>query len=204
MNLSVLNFDSSVSDQVCALDPGVFGVIPKPEVMNEVVKWQLAKRRSGTRKVKGVGEVEGSTRKPHQQKKTGRARLGSAYSAQCRGGGVVFGPVVRDHGYSLNKKVRSLGLRMSLSLRVDQGDVSVFRDFNSEVRKTSEMDDLLYSVSRGLILIVSNSEDLRKLCNNIPRVNVIRPCGVNVYDVLRHSKIILTFSDVRKLEARFL
>src|SRR5438105_9284884 len=93
----------------------IFAAAPRPDVMARVVHWQLAKRRAGTHKAKGMGEVQGTTKKPYKQKGTGRARQGSLRSPQFRKGGVVHGPVPRDHGYDLPKKVRRLGLISALS-----------------------------------------------------------------------------------------
>src|SRR6185437_2952331 len=97
------------------LPDDIFGAKPRPDIMARVVHWQMPKRRSGNHKVKGMAEVSGTTKKPYRQKGTGNARQGSLRSPQFRTGGVVHGPVVRSHEYSLNKKVRRLGLISALS-----------------------------------------------------------------------------------------
>ena len=107
------------------LPEALFAAQPRADIMARVVHWQLAKRRAGTHKVKGMGEVSGTTKKPYRQKGTGNARQGSLRAPQFRGGGVVHGPVVRDHGYSLNKKVRRLGLISALSQKAAEGKLVV-------------------------------------------------------------------------------
>src|SRR5438874_12180128 len=99
------------------LSEEVFGLPVRPDILARVVDWQLAKRRAGTHKTKGISEISGTTKKPYRQKGTGRARQGSLRSPQFRGGARIFGPVVRDHGYDLPKKVRKLGLKTALSTK---------------------------------------------------------------------------------------
>ena len=107
------------------LPDDIFGAKPRPDIMARVVHWQMAKRRSGNHKVKGMAEVSGTTKKPYRQKGTGNARQGSLRSPQFRTGGVVHGPVVRSHEYSLNKKVRRLGLISALSQKAADGKLVV-------------------------------------------------------------------------------
>src|SRR5215218_10618043 len=120
------------------LPDAVFAAEPRADIMARVVHWQLAKRRAGTHKVKGMGEVSGTTKKPYRQKGTGNARQGSLRAPQFRTGGVVHGPVVRDHGYSLNKKVRRLGLISALSQKAAEGKLVVLDAANGTV-KTGEL-----------------------------------------------------------------
>jgi len=121
------------------LPDALFGAVPRADIMARVVHWQLAKRRAGTHKVKGMGEVSGTTKKPYRQKGTGRARQGSLRSPQFRGGGVVHGPVVRDHGYELPKKVRRLGLISALSQKRAEGKLVVLDAATSEDGKTAAL-----------------------------------------------------------------
>ena len=124
MQLPVITLDNGRAGEI-DLPETLFGATPRPDIMARVVHWQLAKRRAGTHKVKGMGEVSGTTKKPYRQKGTGNARQGSLRAPQFRTGGVVHGPVVRDHGYSLNKKVRRLGLISALSQKVAEGKLVV-------------------------------------------------------------------------------
>src|SRR5215218_7750099 len=120
------------------LPDAVFAAEPRADIMARVVHWQLAKRRAGTHKVKGMGEVSGTTKKPYRQKGTGNARQGSLRAPQFRTGGVVHGPVVRSHAYRLNKKVRRLGLISALSQKAKDGKLVVL-DLSDAAAKTGEM-----------------------------------------------------------------
>ena len=120
MKLDVVDFDAKAVGSA-ELPDEIFAAEPRVDIIARVIHWQLAKRRAGTHKVKGMGEVSGTTRKPYKQKGTGNARQGSLRAPQFRTGGVVHGPVVRDHGYSLNKKVRRLGLVSALSQKAAEG-----------------------------------------------------------------------------------
>ena len=117
MKLDVITLDNKVQGKI-ELSDDVFGVEPRKDILFRVVNWQLAKRRAGTHSTKVISEVSGTTKKPFAQKGTGRARQGSLRSPQMRGGATIFGPVVRDHGFSLLKKVRALGLKMALSSKI--------------------------------------------------------------------------------------
>ncbi len=138
MQVSVITLANNASAGDIELPDAVFGAEPRVDIMARVVHWQLAKRRAGTHKVKGMGEVSGTTKKPYRQKGTGRARQGSLRAPQFRKGGIVHGPVVRDHGYSLNKKVRRLGLISALSQKQKDGKLVVV-DLNGAATKTGEM-----------------------------------------------------------------
>jgi len=125
MQVPVITLANNAQAGDIELPDEVFGAEPRVDIMARVVHWQLAKRRAGTHKVKGMGEVSGTTRKPYRQKGTGNARQGSLRAPQFRKGGIVHGPVVRDHGYSLNKKVRRLGLISALSQKAKEGKLVV-------------------------------------------------------------------------------
>src|SRR5215213_4441054 len=137
MQVPVITLDSGSAGEI-ELPEALFAAQPRPDIMARVVHWQLAKRRAGTHKVKGMGEVSGTTKKPYRQKGTGNARQGSLRAPQFRTGGVVHGPVVRDHGYSLNKKVRRLGLISALSQKAKDGKLMVL-DLSDAAGKTGEV-----------------------------------------------------------------
>ena len=124
MQAKVTTLDSKAAGTV-ELNDAIFGVPVRSDILNRVIKWQLAKRRAGTHKTRGISEISGTTAKPWRQKGTGRARHGSRRSPQFRGGAVTFGPVVRDHAISLPKKVRKLGLRTALSAKAADGKLVV-------------------------------------------------------------------------------
>ena len=119
MKVDVITLDNKVQGQI-ELSQDIFGIAPRKDILFRVVNWQLAKRRAGTHSTKVISEVSGTTKKPFAQKGTGRARQGSLRSPQMRGGATIFGPVVRDHGFSLLKKVRALGLKMALSSKMEE------------------------------------------------------------------------------------
>src|SRR3954447_8936777 len=124
MQVPVITLDNGSAGEI-ELPEALFAAQPRADILARVVHWQLAKRRAGTHKVKGMGEVSGTTKKPYRQKGTGNARQGSLRAPQFRTGGIVHGPVVRSHEYSLNKKVRRLGLIHALSAKAAEGKLVV-------------------------------------------------------------------------------
>lgn len=171
--------------------------------MARVVHWQLAKRRAGTHKVKGMGEVSGTTKKPYRQKGTGSARQGSLRAPQYRTGGVVHGPVVRDHGYDLPKKVRRLGLISALSQKAAEGKLVVL-DAASGVTKTSELAKKLQGLGWGSALIVDASvdENFVRAARNLPKIDILPTIGANVYDILNHEVLAITQAGLEGLKER--
>src|ERR1700692_2796207 len=137
MKLDIFDIDAKAAGSA-ELPDEIFGISPRPDIIARVIHWQLAKRRSGNHKVKGMGEVSGTTRKPFKQKGTGNARQGSLRAPQFRTGGAVHGPVVRDHGYDLPKKVRRLGLISALSQKLAEGRLVVLDEANGTA-KTAEV-----------------------------------------------------------------
>jgi large subunit ribosomal protein L4 len=173
--------------------------------MARVVHWQLAKRRAGTHKVKGMGEVSGTTKKPYKQKGTGRARQGSLRSPQFRTGGVVHGPVVRDHGYDLPKKVRRLGLISALSQKKAEGKLVVIDAAASEEGKTAALRKQVAALGWSSALVIDGTAvDARFLraARNIPGLDVLPTIGANVYDILRHDVLAVTKAGLETLVAR--
>lgn len=199
MNLS----NNSVG--IAKLNPLIFSVEQKLSILHDIVRWQLAKRRTGTHKAKGISDVSGTTAKPYSQKRTGKARQGSLRSPQFRGGGVVFGPVVRSHAYSLNKKVRKFGLKVALSLKYLNNQVVILDNLNVDVKKTSEVCQYIQNFKFSSFLIVGDYEDsLLRAARNLHYVNLIKPIGLNVFDILNHECIMLTSDALRYLEGRLL
>ncbi|WP_341808638.1 50S ribosomal protein L4 [Wolbachia endosymbiont (group E) of Neria commutata] len=187
------------------LNPLIFSVKQKMSILHDIVRWQLAKRRAGTHKTKGISDVSGTTAKPYSQKRTGRARQGSLRSPQFRGGGIIFGPVVRSHAYSLNKKVRKLGLRIALSLKYLNNQVIILDNLNIDVKKTSEMCQYIKNFEFSSFLIVGDyGDDLLRAARNLHYVDLIKPIGLNVFDILNHECIMLTSDALKHLEGRLL
>ena len=152
MQIDITTLDNANAGSV-ELPDAIFAASPRPDIMARVVQWQLSKRRAGTHKVKGMGEVSGTTKKPYKQKGTGNARQGSLRAPQFRTGGVVHGPVVRDHGYDLPKKVRRLGLISALSQKQAEGKLVVL-DAAAGGAKTKELAAKLKALGWKSVLIV--------------------------------------------------
>jgi large subunit ribosomal protein L4 len=178
------------------LDPAVFEAPIKPHLFHAEVKRQLNRRRAGSHSTKNRGAVSGGGSKPYRQKGTGRARQGTIRAPQYHGGGVVFGPVPRSYEQKLPKKVRRAALRAALSLRMREQAVTVVDAFGLEEYSTKRMVGILTAlgVMEESLLIVLEAGDphVERSARNLPRVGVIRVDGLNVYDVLRHRRILFT------------
>lgn len=203
MKVNVITLDNAAAGEI-DLPDALFGIEPRADIMARVVHWQLAKRRAGTHKVKGMGEVSGTTKKPYRQKGTGNARQGSLRAPQFRTGGVVHGPVVRDHGYSLNKKVRRLGLISALSQKAREGKLVVLDSAAPEEAKTGAMVKRLKALGWTSALVVDASVDagFDRAVRNIPKVQALPTIGANVYDILKHDVLAVTKAGVEALTQR--
>ncbi|HXC90145.1 MAG TPA: 50S ribosomal protein L4 [Stellaceae bacterium] len=187
------------------LDDAVFALPVRRDILARVVNWQLAKRRAGTHKTKGISEIQGTTKKPYKQKGTGRARQGSLRSPQFRGGAVIFGPVVRSHAFDLQKKVRRLGLKTALSAKLGEGKLVVIDAAHAEEAKTKALRTRLEVLGWGSVLIIDGAavdQNFARAARNLPRVDVLPQQGANVYDILRRDTLVLTRAAVEQLEAR--
>jgi len=180
------------------LPDSIFAIEPNFNVIKSVINWQLAKRRSGSHKVKTVSEVSGTTAKPFKQKGTGRARQGSLRSVQMRGGGVIFGPVVRDHGYKLNKKVRKLGLSSALSYLLNEKRIKVIKDPKFTKPETSKLASSVKGSGKTLFVYNDQTCDNFKLsAYNIKDVNILNVSGLNVYDLVNSKNVIFCESSIK-------
>jgi large subunit ribosomal protein L4 len=204
MKCPVTTLDNKKAGEI-DLDDSVFGLPARKDILARVVNWQLAKRRAGTHKVKTRGEVSGSTRKLFRQKGTGNARMGSARTTQRRGGGTVFGPVVRDHGFDLTKKVRKLGLKTALSAKAAEGKLIVVDMAAMKQPQTSELAKQFAALGWSSVLIIDGAQvddGFARAARNLPLVDVLPQQGANVYDILRRDTLVLTKGAVEALEAR--
>ena len=204
MQCDVLTLDNKKSGSI-DLDDSVFGVDVKPDVLARVVNWQLAKRRSGNHKTKGISEIAGSTAKPWRQKGTGRARQGSKRATQWRGGQTVFGPVVRSHEYRLNKKVRRLGLRTALSSKKADGTLVVLDEIKLQSSRTKLLSEKLKGLGISKALVISGGvvdPSFARAAANLPNVSYLPQQGANVYDILKCETLILTKDAVTLLVER--
>ncbi len=187
------------------LDEAVFGSAVRADLMSRYVNWQLAKRRGGNHKVKTRSEVSGTTAKPFKQKGTGSARQGSKRAPQLRGGGVVFGPHVRDHGFSLQKKVRKLALKSALSSKQAEGKLIVLDNTKVKSPKTADLIKSLGKLGWESTLVIDGAEldnNFQLAARNIAGLDVLPSQGANVYDILRRDTLVLTQDAVEKLVER--
>ena len=182
------------------LPESVFGIVPNSDVVHEAVVMQLASRRAGTHDTKTISEVSGGGRKPWRQKGTGRARQGSRRSTLWVVGATVFGPTPRKYGYKLPKKVRRLALKSALSSKALENGIFVFDNIDMEKPCTKEIASMLKSIDVKQALIVTDvrNEIVEKSANNMPKVKAMAVDGLNVYDILNHSALILTADAVQK------
>ncbi len=204
MKIDVTTLENKKSGSVELAD-GVFGVPVRSDILHRMVNWQLAKRRAGTHKTKGVSEISGTTAKPFKQKGTGRARQGTSRATQMRGGATVFGPVVRSHAIDLPKKVRRLALKTALSSKQAEGKLVVVDAAALKEAKTSALAGKLKAMGLQSVLVIDGPEvdqNMRKAAANLPMVDVLPQQGANVYDILRHDTLVLTKAAVEHLEAR--
>ena len=186
------------------LADSVFGITPREDIIARVVKWQLAKRRAGTHKVKSRSEIAKTGAKMFRQKGTGRARHGAASVVQFRGGGVVHGPVVRDHGHDLPKKVRKLGLRSVLSAKAASGKLIIVDNLESDGKTASLKAKLTgLGVSNALVVGGETLENgFVRAAANIPLIDVLPSQGLNVYDAVRRDVLVMTKDAVDFSEER--
>lgn len=188
-----------LADEVFAL-PEV-----RRDILARMVNWQLAKRRAGTHKTKGVSEIQGTTKKPWAQKGTGRARAGSLRSPQFRGGATIFGPVVRSHAFGLQKKVRRLALKNALTAKQKDGKLVVLDKASLTGPKTRGLAKQFEALGWKSVLIIDGAtldENFARAARNLPGIDVLPQQGANVYDILRRDTLVLTRDAVQALEAR--
>jgi large subunit ribosomal protein L4 len=184
----------------------IFGVTVKSPVLHQVVKAQLAARRSGTACVKNRSDIAGSQRKLYRQKGTGQARKGNIKSPLLRGGGVVFGPHPRSYEQKVTKKFRKLALKMALSSKLQDDELMVVDQFDLPEIKTKNFLAAVKSLDAPKVLIVTiqKNETLELSSRNVPGVKVIRCEGLNVYDILKYDKLILVEEAIKAIEGRLL
>lgn len=188
-----------------ALPCDIFQVEPRPEILNLVVRAQMAAMRAGTHQTKTRGLVSGGGNKPWKQKGTGRARAGSNRSPVWRGGAIIFGPKPRDYSFKVNARVRALALRMALSSRLAADRLLVVREMKLEQPKTRLFAALARTLEldRPLIVMPEMDESLVRAARNIPGVALTTPDRLSVLQVLKHRQLVLLENAVKPIEARF-
>ena len=188
------------------LSDSVFGADVNEAVVYDVVKMQMAARRSGTSSTKGRSDVSGGGKKPWRQKGTGRARVGTTRSPIWRGGGIVFGPQPRDYSFSVPKKVRKKALISVLSMKLKEDKMLILKDFPMEKISTKAFKTVVdrFGLRKSLFVLDNNDEALFKSSRNIKNVKMVRAEGINVYDILNCEHVVLLEPSVKKIEGALL
>jgi large subunit ribosomal protein L4 len=205
MKLNITTLEGKDAGSV-ELSDEIFGLEPRKDLIQRCVNWQLAKRQAGTHKAKGRADIWRTGKKMYKQKGTGGARHGSARVPQFRGGGRAFGPVVRSHATDLPKKVRAMALKHALSAKAKDGNLIVLESAVLEAAKTKALLGHFSGLGLTNALIIDGTElhtGFSNAARNIPNMDVLPIQGINVYDILRRQKLVLTKAAIDALEARF-
>lgn len=205
MKLDVTTLEGKNAGSV-ELSDAIFGLEPRADILHRVVRWQLAKRQAGTHQTLLRGEINRTKKKLYKQKGTGGARHGAASAPQFRGGGRSFGPVVRSHAHDLQKKVRVLGLKHALSARAKDAAIIVVDDAKLTEPKTKALRGHFEKLGLANALIIGGAEidkNFGLAARSIANIDVLPVQGINVYDIMRREKLVLTKAAVDALEARF-
>ena len=188
------------------LPEAIFGLDPREDILQRVVRWQLAKKQQGTHQAKGRADIARTGAKMYKQKGTGRARHSSARAPQFRGGGKAHGPVARSHEHDLPKKVRALGLKHALSAKARSSSLIVVDELKLADAKTKALAASLASLGLTNALVIGGAEidqGFKQAAANIPNIDVLPVHGINVYDILRRGTLVLSKAAVEALEERF-
>ena len=187
------------------LSDGIFSLEPRKDILNRVVRWQLAKRQQGSHSVKTRSEGSYSKSKIYRQKGTGGARHGDRNAPIFRKGGVYKGPKPRDHSHDLNKKFRKLGLKHALSSKISTGKIVFIEELKSNFEKTKDLVKIFDSYGWRNLLIIDDQENARNLSRFTKRLanrDVLSVNGINVYDILRKEHLVITSTALKQLEER--
>ncbi len=206
MKLDVIKLDGGKAGSV-DLDDAIFGIADiRGDILQRVVTWQLAKRRSGNHKIQVRNEVSRTGKKMYKQKGTGSARHGSRRAAQFVGGAKAHGPVVRSHAFDLPKKIRAMALRHALSSKAKAGSIIVLDNVALTDPKTAALRANFDKIGLKNALVIAGPEvdgNFKLAARNIPNIDVLPNAGLNVYDVLRRQTLVLTKDAIEAISARF-
>ena len=205
MEINVIRFDGEAAGTVAVSDE-VFGLEPRADILQRMVRYQLSKRQAGTHKIKDRAEINRTGAKFGKQKGGGRARHGSKRVGSFVGGGKAHGPLPRSHAHDLPKKVRALALRHALSAKVKSESLIVVDTFGGVEAKTKAVAAMLGARGLTNALFIdgaSVNDNFARAARNLPNIDVLPVQGINVYDVLRRSTLVLSKDAVEALEARF-
>ena len=205
MDISVTTLDGKSSGKV-ALNDAIFGLEPREDIIQRMVRYQRAKRRQGTQSVMGRSEVDRTKSKMYRQKGTGNARHAAASAPQFRGGGRAHAPKPRDHSHDLTKKFRALALKHALSSKAKSGGLIVVDALTASEPKTAALRGRLGSMGVDNALVIGGAqldENFQMAARNIPNVDVLPVQGINVYDIIRRPTLVLSKDAIDALEERF-
>jgi large subunit ribosomal protein L4 len=205
MDLTITTLEGADAGKL-KLSEEIFGLEPRDDILQRMVRYQLARKQQGTHKAKGRSEIARTGGKMYKQKGTGRARHHSARAPQFRGGGKAHGPVVHSHAHDLPKKVRALALRHALSAKVKASDLIIIDDLLSAEAKTKTLVSQFAKLGLQNALLIGGAEidaNFARAASNIPNIDVLPIQGINVYDILRRGKLVLSKAAVEALEERF-
>lgn len=204
MKEKINNLDNKILKEI-SLDKSIFGVEIKDEIIHRMVRYQLAKKRSGNHKTKGISEISGTTKKPFKQKGTGNARQGSKRSPQMRGGAVIFGPLVRSHSHKLPKKIKKLALKMAISKKLKDGKLKILDELKISQPKTSLFRNKLNNLKIDSALFIDDVEldkNFFLASKNVPKIDVLPLVGINVYDILKRDFLIFSENALNSIQER--
>ena len=204
MKLDVITLESGKAGSI-DLSDDIFGLEPRGDILQRVVRWQRAKAQAGTHATLGKSDVSYSTKKIYRQKGTGGARHGSRKAPIFRKGGVYKGPTPRSHAFDLPKKVRALGLKHALSAKANSGDLVILEDLNLADAKTSAVAKAVKEKGWKRVLVIDGAEvneGFARAARNVDGIDVLPSMGANVYDILRRDTLVITRAGVEALEAR--
>ena len=202
MKTSVIKLDGKKVGDI-NIDESIFNIEPRIDLISRVVNWQLSKKRVGSHSVLSRSEISLTKSKAFKQKGTGRARRGANSVVQFRGGGVVHGPVIRSHQHKLNKKVRKLGLKSILSSKFRDNNLIVLDKLESDGKTSSlkkNFDKL--KINSCCIMNDETSDKFERAISNIPNTKLLPQVGINVYDIIKYTKLLITKEALIKLEER--
>lgn len=203
MKTKVLNLDNKASGEI-ELSDAIFGLEPRQDLIHRVVVWQLAKRRAGTHKVLTRGEINRTKKKLYKQKGTGQARHGARSAPLFVGGAKAMGPVQHSHEFDLPKKVRALGLKHALSSKAKAGAIVVLDEATAKAIKTADLAKRFgkMGVENALVVDGAFDKNFELSARNLSAVSLLPAAGLNVYDIMKRDKLVLTTAAVKAIEER--
>ncbi len=207
MKYKVFDLDNKEIEEI-ELNDSIFTQKVFPDLINNYIKFQMSKHRSGNHKVKTRSEVRGKSKKPFSQKGTGNARQGSSKAPHFRGGGIAFGPVVRDHSIKLNKKEKKLALKCAFSAKHKKNEIIILKDISLNKPKTKILNTKFKKFNFDSAIFIQNKDEINKnfilASSNIPKVDHILTEGLNVRDMLSHQKIFITKNAIQNIEKKLI